>query len=525
MSDDDNGVLSDHRRYKTTFTPPFLDDLEQSLDFVSWIYEFVPEVLWVELLFESCGPQRAVEITLECAEVAQDLFGERHYVYSCDYDNLSDEEFQELRGSLKEETISQLTNALAPLAYHYPTFPQSRLIGVPDDFDPETIDVLQNGVHALSDRHTRPATIVQATYVYVLIVTGILVVGEGMGFDNFEDIMDYPETDESRQLGAVIRATTKANRASREDDEQSDWMRRFWKRGFEITDCLYPQQLGESDEGTSNESIPDQEFFEGMINLGWGYEEELLTSLVDLWRTAEKDPEFSGKSSVLDGLLMRQVSLVTKVAENPSLWNSDLSGIILRCMADIQITMEWFNKVGEKEDYESFIVYGLGQQKLNLEHQFSMLSRYEEYEGIEDIEMGLEEAKRALEEQRYTFLLPVDVGKWNKSTRQMAQEADCKEELYDLRFSFHSGTTHGMWHALEQQHLVKCQNSLHKYHRIPNFNGPVMNPITVIEAGNLMTKSLDSWIEARNADPEGIDIPDLAGTVKPVLSEYRGIKV
>ena len=525
--DDDGGVLSDHRRYKTKFTPPLLDDFGETLEQVNWTYEFVPEVLWIDLLFEKCGPQRAVEITEECAKSAQGLFDGKDYVYSCDYDSLSDEDFQSLREELEEKTLADLGSALAPLAYHYPTFPQARLVGSLEDFDPDCIGLLQNAVNDLSSRHSRPATIVQSTYIYTLVVTGKISIPEGTPFDDFNEIMDYPETDQSRLIGSSVRAATKANWAAQKGEGQSEWMKRFWKRGFEITECIFPEQLenAEPDQSEEDETkeIPDEEFYEGLVGIGKEYEENLLTSLVELWWDADHDPEFSGRNAVLDGLLMRQVSLATKVATAPTLWYTDLCGIVLRCMAETQITLEWFNKVGEQEDYEKFIEYGLGQQKLNLEHQFKMLS---EYEGdVGNVEVGMEEAKRMLEEQRYTFLLPVDVGSWNKNTRKMAEEADCKQGLYDLRFSYHSGTTHGMWHALEQQNLVKCQNPLHKYHRIPNFNGPWLIPFAMVEAGNMMNRSLDSWIEARNVDIADVEIYDLAGSVKAVLKEYRGMEI
>lgn len=520
---DDKGVLSDHRRYKTTFTPPLLDSVGENLEPVSWIYEFVPEMLWINLLFEYCGPQRATEITLQCAETAQNLFGERDYVYSADYDDLSADDFQDLRDNMEDQVLSDLTNAIAPLAYHYPTFPQAKLVGVPDDFDPDCIDLLQTSVDELADRRSRPATLLQATYIYVLIMTGKMVVAEDTPFGDFNDIIEYPDTDRSRELGSLVRAATKANRASREDDGESDWMKRFWRRGFEISDCIFPQQLSNSDSEESEDTIPDDEFFEGLVGIGRDYEEDLLTSLIDMWWEAPADPEFSGKNAVLDGLFMRQASLATKAATTPSLWSNDLSGIILRSMADTQITLEWFNQVGEEEDYDSFIEYGLGQQKLNLEHQSDMMS---EYEGdVGNLEQGLEELKKKLAEQRFTFLIPVDVGAWNKSTRDMAEEAGCKKGVYDLRFQFHSGTTHGMWHALEQQNLVKCCNPLHKYHRIPDFNGPQLNPYTIVEAGNLMNRSLDSWIEARKSGTQNLDIPDLAGTVKSVLREYRDLEI
>ncbi|WP_436927095.1 DUF5677 domain-containing protein [Halosimplex amylolyticum] len=518
---DNNGVLSDHQRDRTKFVPPFLDTLGDQLEPVNWQYEVVPEIIWIGLLFENNDPRRAVEITKTCAQEAQELFNGSDYVYSCDFDGLTDSDFRELRENLDDDIASDLDNALGPFVDLYPSFPQAGLINNQENHTDEYLENLQILVDELSNRRSRKATLAQATYLFSLMATGNLKIPPGTALEDINDLMHYPETEQSKKVAATVRAATKSTRGFREDG-QSDWAKRFWKRGFEITDCIFPQQFEGKESEDTIEQNPLDEITDNLISLGIEYDENLRRILLDTWWKADPDPEFSGKDSVLDALLMRQVNFSTKLATTPNAWSMDIGGTILRCMSDTYITLEWFNKQGEKEDYQDFIEYGLGQQKLFLEHASDFLTNYQGDAG--QIEEKMDKLERALEEQRYTFLLPVDVGSWNTDTRTMAQEADC-EDVYNLRFSLHSATVHGVWYALEQQNLTKCYNPLHNYHRIPEFRGPARNPFAVVEAGNLMNRSIDSWLEARDISSTEGEILDLAANAKGIISDYIEIPV
>jgi len=135
---------------------------------------------------------------------------------------------------------------------------------------------------------------------------------------------------------------------------------------------------------------------------------------------------------------------------------------------------------------------------------------------------ALEEIEKALEAERYKHLIPVDVGHWaDKNTRTMAEEAGCKN-LYDLRFQQHNPAVHGSWDFLSKYNLVRCQNPLHRFHQIPQFLPLAKIPFAVVEVGNLMKRSLDTWIEARGIEEE-VEVMDLSETVRSYLqdSEYH----
>src|SRR5262245_16063367 len=80
------------------------------------------------------------------------------------------------------------------------------------------------------------------------------------------------------------------------------------------------------------------------------------------------DLERRGVHEVIGALLARQVTLATQIAASPNTWNGHTAPLLLRAMADAFITVAWLLKSPD-DRCQKFIDYGLGQQKLELEHR------------------------------------------------------------------------------------------------------------------------------------------------------------
>ena len=69
----------------------------------------------------------------------------------------------------------------------------------------------------------------------------------------------------------------------------------------------------------------------------------------------------------IGGLLSRQVILSMHLASCPPIWNGHIAPLILRTMTDAHITLAWI-LLDPDERSKKYILYGLGQEKLYLEH-------------------------------------------------------------------------------------------------------------------------------------------------------------
>ena len=185
--------------------------------------------------------------------------------------------------------------------------------------------------------------------------------------------------------------------------------------------------------------------------------------LEERWHKWKLDLTQREVHEVVGALLARQVSLAIQVADAPSIWNGHIAPLMLRTMTDTHITLAWILR-DPVDRARKFIMYGLGQEKLNQEHRKAQL---EAERADPDTDLLLKASEDWLNSHRYTFLTEVNVGNWaGIDTRTMADEADCLD-LYNFAYTPFSAATHSTWQHVSKYNLVPCTNPLHGYHRIP----------------------------------------------------------
>lgn len=164
---------------------------------------------------------------------------------------------------------------------------------------------------------------------------------------------------------------------------------------------------------------------------------------------------------VVGALLARQTTLTTQLACSPQSWNGHVAPLTLRAMIDCHINLAWVLK-DPLERARKFIRYGLGQDKLLLEHYKARVA------DDPALQEGIDAKEAWINSQRFTFLTDVNVGNWaGASTREMAQDAGLID-LYNYAYAPFSSVTHSMWHHIGRYNLEYCQSALHKHHRIPS---------------------------------------------------------
>lgn len=198
---------------------------------------------------------------------------------------------------------------------------------------------------------------------------------------------------------------------------------------------------------------------------------ELYCNSVDLelsLRVGAWKPDFSHihVHEVIGGMLARQATLTKDIAHAPTLWTGHSAPILLRAMADVYINMSWL-LLSPVDRCWKFILFGLGQAKLELEHHRAEIgSRAPSPQEVAMLEAG----ERWIDSQRINWMVDVDLGKWSSlSVRQMAEEANCID-FYNYVYTPFSACAHSMWHHVARYDLRKCGNPLHRYHRRPTSN-------------------------------------------------------
>lgn len=191
--------------------------------------------------------------------------------------------------------------------------------------------------------------------------------------------------------------------------------------------------------------------------------ENLKSEVPKRWNKIEIKLEQKELYEVLFGQLARQITLSIQFATNLNCWTFDIAPIILRCLADNYINFSWIAN-DPLERSKKFILYGLGQEKLALEHRKKQI--LEDGKNPED-DIMVQYQEAWINSQRYTFLTEVNIGSWSGlNTRRMAEEAGCMD-FYNFVYVPFSTAVHNMWGHLARHNLIQSENPLHKFLRKP----------------------------------------------------------
>lgn len=229
----------------------------------------------------------------------------------------------------------------------------------------------------------------------------------------------------------------------------------------------------------------NQEYLEKLLSICDAYIDDAEAEFNARWELWEKKLSQNEIYEVVGGLLARQTIIAINMANAVSAWNPHVAPLIHRAMADAYITLAWILEDPLSRS-QRYIQYGLGQQKLHIEHRKKQAER----DGKDPKNDPVTEALEGwCNEQRYTFLTEVDVGSWSgMTTRQMAEEAGCID-FYNYVYQPFSSAVHSTWAHVGLHNMRECQNPLHRYHRIPSLNHIGSDAYDLFLAAKYLNKS------------------------------------
>ncbi len=295
--------------------------------------------------------------------------------------------------------------------------------------------------------------------------------------------------EEQYHVESVARSTinmTIQQRAAQADPQA--WPRYFWNHNYDLLPCQPAERkvvAGEPVSASDGKRLTDRLQENGSV--ARQYLEQVRAKLrIDLY-----DPR---RDEVFFGLFARLTRLYVLMAEDPFLWARDVSGIMLRPLAETAITFSYLVKVGSAEDFKRFIEYGEGQQKLLMLH---LQDNYPQEKSLD----GLSSEQLAREIDMWPEIVEIELGSWSKKdARRLAREAGM-EDLYRLVFAPASSDLHGWWVSLKSSNLVRCAEPLHRWHRLPTYAEPPFFVNTAIAAQELYARCRDLAVKVLGYPP------------------------
>lgn len=217
-----------------------------------------------------------------------------------------------------------------------------------------------------------------------------------------------------------------------------------------------------------NVSLPETNSETRLRSLVERFIADLDKEFSERWRAWTYDFSLNDLRTVVGGLMARQVTIASEVAQAYSCWNYHVGPLFLRAMSEVYITLVWILELPDQRNNRAqiFVEHGIGQQKLEIEHRRAMISG-EERDPTEQEAAWIEASEKWINSQRAIFLTKVNVGSWSGiSVRKMAEEAGCID-FYNYVYTPWSGVAHSTWQHVGRYNVAQCQNPLHGFHLVP----------------------------------------------------------
>src|SRR5258706_6268669 len=228
-------VLSDHKQQGKILVPPFTHMLGPMHE-VSWIKTILPELLWIALIHNLHGDQRAVEIITTFSRLARRIKSKsasKWFATTSQYASLSTADYAQLRLELqKQQMLAAILAPLEPLISWYPECPLAPLFPKPPrrSLKKNTLIPFKEITASLYRRSERGPMMVQATAIWLAFDAAILKVTSDLSLARFPEIENYPETEISQKIGSSIRAALNVFFGSQIHYADVPWPGYFWNR-------------------------------------------------------------------------------------------------------------------------------------------------------------------------------------------------------------------------------------------------------------------------------------------------------
>jgi len=449
-------ILSDHQQVGKKFFPPAA---RLGWTEINYIDRIIPEIAWIGYFLRTLGPRPGILTVTQLVEAAYCIRRLNRTpeltLLSC-YRSLIDSDWAELRKRLKAKDIYlQCLNSITPFVRCYPTDnPFSNVFEeIPSGRSCEAdIQVAREVISDLFDRRSKHASIVQSVVFSVGLKLGKHHVPQDYPFTDFNVLIDDSGSERANETAAHVRMHVNSVYHVHEAEIGDAWSRYFWNRGKELAPLRADNAIIRPKPDKPRHPV---------VQFGIDYEQYAWALVDEIWSKLPVDLLDSELFEVLAALLARQSCLAVKIANNIDLWDYHAGPLFLRPMIDCYITAAWILK--EPVDRaRKFILYGLGQEKLEIERLKSVLHEQSEQDR-KRMEQRIQIQEAWLNGQHYSFLQHVDLGSWSGiSTRKMAEEADCLD-LYDFAYTGWSHGTHSIWNHIGKFDVWPSDEPLHKH--------------------------------------------------------------
>lgn len=439
--------LDDHVFKKGKFVTPFnsLSWLREFEDEKSWVYGRMPEYLWIGLILKYFGREEGMKklykIVLKLHNIASDLTTLRlSQILKLDK-GIQKEFFEYLVDIGVREALIPLTIILTSSRYsifaEYFCCPEYRI----DNRCESMIETMQG----LMDDQSEDATDIRFVVLYYSLLSGKIQ----MNKEELELLEKYPRLNHAEEIMRIVRPGVRSSEMMILYFEEADstFLKAFWRCISEMTDCsIYAINYPKEDRDITS-------YME--------YLYEVFVYLSDLFKKV--DP-LNEKMNVLIGIATYSYKRFKEIYTH-NLFNSICGRSCVRVLIEDYIMMKYLVKNEPFHDniWRDYQLYGIGLYKL-------VLSRYRKINDVKETHVDDKYIEALVNEFKDEEFVDMDTRYFDKQTIRQKADIINEKNLYGLYYDYDSSYEHGLWGAIRESALLKCNNPAHQYHCVPDID-------------------------------------------------------
>lgn len=433
--------LSEHKFKKGKFITPFNDKLGDKLQENPWFQNRLPEYLWLGLILNHYGRDEGLK---KCSRIFKQLYNKSDLIKLPKLSmilNLSDEIQDDLYNHIKSiidiQVLSPLTIVLT--FSEYPVFSSQFCSSLSIEDRLKAIDNVMSKTHS---HQSELSTDIRFLVVAYLFNTDRLHVTR----ETAELIVQYQNRSHEDEIMRMIRPTIRACEVGIPDNINSHYLNIFWEGLSRMNKCeLYFIEYKDNHEGS-------EEYIRSI--------KEKLSYYTNMFSTTRP---LDNKMLVIIGTATYAYKRILEVVEH-DLYHSISGRSIVRVIIESYIILRYLLlKESEHSDiWTEYQYYGIGQYKLIVERfrelGIDLSDSHVDYNYI-DILVG---------EYKNKEFIDMDTSYFDKANVREKAIAVGEKQLFGLYYDYDSAFEHGLWGAIRESSLLKCDEVSHQYHCVPD---------------------------------------------------------
>ncbi len=485
--------LSDHSFEKGVFITPLnsLQMMTELEDGKSWIYGRMPEYLWIGLVMKYYGHdeglKKSCQIISKLHKLAPALYTARMSQILRLEPDVQRQFYTYILSICTKEMLAPLTvfltSSRAPIFAEY--------FCCPDHSIEDRSKELMATMHGVTDQHSEEASDIRFIALYFNFISGKLHLQR----KQVDLLHVYLTANHDDELMNMARRTVCSIEMMILTFEKVDstYLIEFWRSISEMTDCnmfaiKFPKE---------NRNIT-------------AYMEKLYDVFEYLTELFKSTDPLNEKMNVLLGIATYSYNRLKEIYEY-QLFNSISGRSCVRVLIEDYIMMKYLVKseASNESIWREYQLYGMGLYKL-------VLARYREYGVPGEHHFDEKYIEALVNEFKNEEIINMDTTYFNKHNVRLKAEAIGEKNLYGLYYDYDSSFEHGLWGAIRESSLLKCDNPAHNYHCIPDINGETRLKTVLPDCIMIMNKTV-SFLDEIYGIPKSLLDEVVNFEIKPII--------